>query len=54
MEKVKVILEQAMKAQNRSRDIALHVILPRHEMGVNITRHAVASLLPGKGPGALS
>jgi hypothetical protein len=28
MEKVKFILEQAMKAQKGSRDIALHFLLP--------------------------
>ena len=48
---VKFYLEQATKAQRRSRCIALLFLQPRRQMGMGGQRHAPAALPPGKRPG---
>jgi hypothetical protein len=45
--KVKVTLEQAMKAQRGSRGIALLFLQPQRKMGESGQRHASATLPPG-------
>ena len=50
--KVNFTLEQAMKAQRRSRVIALLFLQPRHQMGMGDQSHAPTALHPRKIPGA--
>ena len=46
--KVKFSPEQATKAQERSKSVALLFLQPRSWMGVGGQRHPPAALLPGK------
>jgi hypothetical protein len=46
--KLKFTLEQATKAHRGSRYITLLFLQPQHYMGVDVQRHALVALPPGK------
>jgi hypothetical protein len=48
---VNFALELDMKVQKRSVRIALFILQPRHQVGVDGKLHAPAVLPPGEGPG---